>query len=365
MNQQRLLLLSPSSGLGGGIERVMSAVETHWTGPVARVDLMPLDEAARSKLRPDGTVSRTAIADFAARALKAAHESRADVVFCGLLGLLPVASAVALTRRCKLALLAHGVEVWVPLGPAERMLIRRCSRVLAVSSFTATMLSRRAGLDPGDVQVLPLPMADPLAAAAQHPVGAHAGRQPVVLTVSRIARIDRFKGHFDIARCFVQVLERRPDARWIVVGDGDDLGALQAESRRLGIERAVTFTGRISDAELTKLYRSAALFALPSFTDINADPPAGEGFGLVYAEAGAFGLPIIGATPGGGSADFVLHNQTGITVKPHATDELTDAIVRLLDDSDLRTALGQRARDRALGSHLPEHFRVALNASLR
>lgn len=361
----RLLLLSPSAGLGGGIERVMNAVEESWDGPVERVDLL---QAARprgaSALRSDRPVSRTAIVNFTARVFKSASASRPEVVVCGLLGLLPVASAVALTFRRKLALLAYGIDVWGRIGPLERILIRRCTHLLTISSFTADVFGARAGVDPRDIEVLALPMARSIARGARATPDDHAGRPPVVLTVSRVAKASPSKGHFEIARCFGRVLERRPDARWVVVGDGDDLPTLRSECRRLRIQDAVTFMGSVSDAELITLYRTAAVFALPSFADPDAIPPVGEGFGLVYVEAGAFGLPIIAATPGGGSADFVVDGRTGLTVRPHSPDELANTILQLLDEADLRTALGQRARSRAFARHLPVHFCDALRQSL-
>ncbi len=363
--RRRVLLLSPSSGLGGGIERVMDAVEANWDGPVERVDLVQAPrQREASAPRLDGTVSRPAVVRFTKRVFKRAHTSRPDIVVCGLLGLLPVASAVALAFRCKLALLAYGVDVWGRIGPLEQVLIRRCAHLLTISSFTADVFGARAGVDRSDIGVLALPMAEPIAAGAEAAVDDHAGRAAIVLTVSRLARTDRFKGHFDIARCFGRVLERRPDARWVVVGDGDDLAALRSECRRLRIQHAVTLTGRVTDAELIGLYRTAAVFALPSFANPDAHPPVGEGFGLVYAEAGAFGLPIIAAAPGGGSAEFVVDGSTGLTVKPHAPQELADVIVRLLDSPELRTALGQRARSRAFAHHLPVHFREALHRSM-
>jgi phosphatidylinositol alpha-1,6-mannosyltransferase len=343
----------------------MDAVEANWGGPLRRVDLVQVPHPrGATALRPDGTVRRTAIVRFTACVFESARTFRPDVVVCGLLGLLPVAAAVGLALRRNLALLAYGVEVWGRIGPLERALIRRCTHLLTISRFTADAFGARAGVDRRGIGILALPMAEPIAVGAQNPVREHAGRPPVVLTVSRLARTNRNKGHFDIARCFGRVLERRPDARWVVVGHGDDLPALRSECRRLRIQDAVTLTGRVSDAELIALYRTAAVFALPSFADADADPPVGEGFGLVYVEAGAFGLPIIGATPGGGSADFVIHEETGLTVEPHAPAELADAIVRLLADANLRTALGQRARSRAFAHHLPMHFREALYQSL-
>lgn len=361
----RLLLLSPSAGLGGGIERVMDAVEESWDGPIERVDLLqPACPRGASALRSDRTVSRTAVVKFTARVFKSASTSRPEVVVCGLLGLLPVASAVALTVRSKLALMAYGIDVWGRIGRLERFLIRRCTHLLTISSFTADVFGARAGVDPRDIDVLALPMARSIAHGARAAVDDHAGRPPVVLTVSRVAKSSPSKGHFEIARCFGSVLERRPDARWIVVGDGDDLPTLRAECQRLSIQDAVTLTGSISDAELITLYRTAAVFALPSLADPDATPPVGEGFGLVYVEAGAFGLPIIAATPGGGSADFVVDGETGLTVRRHSRDELANTILRLLDEPDLRSALGQQARSRAFARHLPAHFRDALHQSL-
>lgn len=350
----RLLLLSPTSGVGGGIERVMDAVQASWPGPVERVNLVG----------PEQPVSPRAIARFTARAFNSARTSRPDVIVCGLLGLLPVAAALATTLRRELALLAYGVDVWGRIGPLEQRLVRRCTHLLTISAFTARAFGERAGVDPGTMKVLALPMAETIAAAAQDDVRDHAGRPPVVLTVSRLAKTDRFKGHFDIARSFRRVLEQVPEARWVVVGYGDDLPALRAECRRLQIEHAVTFAGRVSDAELVAHYRSAAVFALPSHADADADPPEGEGFGLVFVEAGAFGLPIIAASPGGGSAEFVVDGDTGLTVRPHAPDELADAIVRLLGDAGLRAALGERARGRALAHHRPEQFSQALHRAL-
>jgi glycosyltransferase involved in cell wall biosynthesis len=362
-DSRRLLLLSPSAGLGGGIERVMDAVEANWDGPLQRVDLVRA-RAARGADTWTAQVRPLEIASFVARAFGAARRCRPDVVVCGLLGLLPAATAVARTFRSELALLAYGVDVWGPIGPLERQLVRRCRHLLAISAFTAQAFAARARVDPRRVEILALPLADPIAAAARCAAGTHAGRAPVVLTVSRLASSDRFKGHFDIARCFGQVLEHHPAATWVVVGDGDDLPALRAECDRLGIGDAVTFKGRVSDADLIDLYRTAAVFALPSVADADADPPIGEGFGLVFLEAGAFGLPVVAATLGGGSCEFVIGGETGLTVSAHAPDEVAGAIVRLLDDPDLRTALGQRARERALARHLPAHFRTSLQRSL-
>ena len=287
----RLLLLSPSAGLGGGIERVMDAMEAQWPGPVTRVNLIEAAGDGGRRPRPAvGSVRPREIARFTAVALRSARSLRPDVVVCGLLGLLPVASLVGVACRRSVALLAYGVDVWGRIGPLQRVLAGRCAPLLAISGFTADLLAARTGVDRRRIGVLTLPMAEAIAVGARTPGSRHADRAPIVLTVSRVARSDRFKGHFAIARCFGRVLERHPDARWVVVGEGDDLPALRAECRRLSIEHAVTFTGRVTDEQLVEWYRVASVFALPSWADAEAQPPVGEGFGLVYVEAGAFGL---------------------------------------------------------------------------
>lgn len=359
----RLLLLSPSAGLGGGIERVMDAVEAQWQGPVHRVNLVDASRGGDTN-RADEAVTPLEIVRFAGRAMRAVRAARPDVVVCGLLGLLPVASVVGLMARRRVALLAYGVDVWGPIGPLERTLARRCSPLVAISAYTAEAFGARIGVDSRRIKVIALPMAEVIAKAASDSADRHVAGPALILTVSRLARSDRFKGHFTIARSFGRVLERHAGARWVVVGDGDDLHALRAECRDLGIEKSVTFAGQVSDDELIEHYRRATMFVLPSFADADADPPVGEGFGIVYVEAGAFGLPIIAATAGGGSAEFVVDGQTALTVPAGGPDGLSDAIVRLLDDESLRTRLGQNARTRAFGRHLPAHFGEALRRLL-
>ena len=104
----------------------------------------------------------------------------------------------------------------------------------------------------------------------------------------------------------------------------------------------MNFLGDVTDAQLANLYASAA-FVLPSVADVAAPVPSGEGFGLVYAEAGAFGVPAIASVAGSGSLDFVVHDRTGLTVPPGDREALAIAMFRLLEDRELRERLGEAA----------------------
>ncbi len=358
MNEPRtLLLLAPSSGFGGGIERVAAAVEAAWPAHVVRVDLYRRERVPDARGRPHSK------AGFGVRACTAAARSRPGVILALHAGLLPVAHAAAAVVGAEVALTAHGVEVWFPMGRWDRRWVQRCQRLMAVSSFTATWLARRAGVDRTRISVVPLPVAPEFARRLPLDPPDVSGTTRF-LTVSRIVSEDRYKGHFDIARALPMVLKSRPDARWVVVGTGDDLPRLRETCADAGVLESTDLRGAVTDGELTRLYGNARFFVLPSVADPTADRPTGEGFGLVYAEAAAFGLPSIASEAGGGSLDFVEHCGTGLTVPPGDRGALAAAIIRFLEDASLARRLGLAARDRVLERHTPECFAESLQNAL-
>jgi glycosyltransferase involved in cell wall biosynthesis len=329
----------------------MDAIGETWPGAVTRIDLLDRSRAEGPRPPTPGEVVR-----FSSAALWASARRRPDVVLCGLVGLLPVAFAAAGLRGQRPALLAYGMEVWASPGAGQRLMIRRCSAWLTPSRYTAVNFSAQIGIPAAQMKIVTLPVPSILAERARAEPVPPESREAIVLTVSRLARSDRFKGHFDVAQAMPAVLRAKPAARWIIVGDGDDREALTAECRRLDIAHAVTFTGRISDEQLGALYERAAIVALPSVASADAQPPIGEGFGIAYAEAGAFAVPSVASSNGGGAEEFVTDGVTGLTVPPHDTGALAATIVRLLDDPVLRARLGLAARRRALTRHDPGRY---------
>lgn len=352
-----LLICAPSAGFGGGIERVASAVEQCWPGGYARVNLYRSDRVTE----PSGNARSKA--GFVARCLGEALRARPDIVLSLHVGLLPAAQLIARTTRSELALLGMGREVWGTLSTAARHHVQACHRLLAISSFTADVLARKARVPRHRIAVLTPPVDDRILAAAltqstDLPV------VPLLLTVSRIARQARYKGHFAIAKSLPAVLTQHPDARWVVVGEGDDLPALKVECERLGVSAAVTFEEQVSDDRLAELYRGARAFVMPSVANIDCVPPTGEGFGLVYAEAGAFGVPSIASSAGGGAAELIEDRVTGLTIAPGNSTALADAMTELLADTQLRNRLGAAARARVKDRYVPAQFTDGLRRTL-
>ena len=105
----------------------------------------------------------------------------------------------------------------------------------------------------------------------------------------------------------------------------------------------VHFLGDLPDHDVRIAYASSDLFALTSVPH----PRSVEGFGFVYLEAAAHGLPAL-AHRTGGVEDAVLHNETGLLADPNDPDDLVRSLERLLRDRELRNRLGQKARERSL-----------------
>lgn len=357
MSTNTLLLLTPSHGLGGGIERVSAAVEEQWNGPCVRLDLVNDHAPANGR-------TASAKVQFSWRAVRLARRAGADVVLAIHVGLLPVARAAAVAAGARLAVLGIGREVWSTIDWGRRKLIQRSDALIAISNFTADRLAERAQVPRARIDVVPLPVAASLLSLARRGSACAFERHARLITVSRIDSNDRYKGHFAIADALPAVLEKQSDLRWIVVGHGEGLPMLRAHCESLRVDHAVDFEGRVSDAHLASLYQTSSAFVMPSVTNLGNGELTGEGFGLVYSEAAAFGLPSIASTSCGGAADFVIDDVTALTVRPHDKTGLAEAMVRLVQDTQLRDRLGTAARERVAAHHTPEHFAATLNAAL-
>jgi phosphatidylinositol alpha-1,6-mannosyltransferase len=227
--------------------------------------------------------------------------------------------------------------------------------VFAPSRFTAEQAEQWARLAKGSVVVLPHAVPPGLDAKLIE----EGGREPgSVLTVARLEPDHSYKGVDTLLEAWPIVLEAVPEATLTVVGDGADRARLQRRAWELGVAAAITFAGRLPDDRLAREYATASLFALPGRhrTGTNAQ---GEGFGLVFVEAGAAGLPVVAGT-GGGADDAVEHDVSGLLVDPHDVGAVAGAIARVLTDSELARRLGEGGRRLAETRFSYGSFRTAV-----
>jgi phosphatidylinositol alpha-1,6-mannosyltransferase len=123
----------------------------------------------------------------------------------------------------------------------------------------------------------------------------------------------------------------------------------------------VRFLGRVSGDVLPRLYGCADVFAMLCRNRWGGLEQ--EGFGIVFAEAAACGVPSV-AGDSGGSAEAVAHEETGFVVDPTDADAVVGALARLLDDDDLRSRLGEAARTRAEEEFAYDRLARRLDATL-
>ncbi len=209
------------------------------------------------------------------------------------------------------------------LKPFVRRFAGQCDDLAAISSYTARELTALSGREP---RIIPYGIHLP----PEQDWPATPGR---ILTVGRlIAR----KGHLYLLRAMALLLDL-PDAHLVIVGEGHEREALEAEIGRLGLADRVTLTGRVSDAELEAYYQSCQVFALPAIVDESGDT---EMLGMVSLEAMRYCKPVI-ASRVGGIPDIVVDGESGVLVPQKDAEALAAAIRQVLTDESLARRLGR------------------------
>jgi glycosyltransferase involved in cell wall biosynthesis len=243
-------------------------------------------------------------------------------------------------RGAALAAVIVGIESWRPLTTLQRSALSKAAHVVAVSHHT---VERFKAANPAAVRV-GLQVCHPSA-----PATADTGESLVApgfaLIVGRMSREERYKGHDALLEAWPRVRASCPDARLVIVGDGDDRSRLQAKARSLGLDGTTLFLGRVDDARLNGLYREAAFFVMPS---------RDEGFGFVYLEAMRAGRPCI-ACPGA-AAEILEDGRSGVLVTFGSVAEVEAACVRLFSDPALCSRLGRAGAEAVRRQFLPGHF---------
>jgi len=165
---------------------------------------------------------------------------------------------------------------------------------------------------------------------------------PRRLTIARLEH--RYKGHDVIIRSLPLLRAIVPDAQWVVIGDGPLRPGLERLAATHGVSDAVHFLGAVSDRVRDEWLRRAGALAMPSRLPDGGF--AGEGFGIVYLEAGAFGKPVLAGNVAG-ALDAVSDGETGLLVDPTDHIAVARAAAELLSEPALARRLGANGAVRA------------------
>jgi len=262
----------------------------------------------------------------------AAHRFRPDVLQLhdphalvpGLLAAPQAVRAVA-TRR-----------VDFPLrGPPSKAKYRRCHRVIAVSRSIADVL-RSDGLPPDRIRVVHEGVKDRPAQAGGREALRALGIPSDALVIGNVAALTDHKDHATLLAAAAKVVTRLPEARFVILGEGELRPALEAYAAQLGLGARCLFLGFRTDLDL--LIPAFDVFCLSSHM---------EGLGTSLLDAMCFGRPIV-ATAAGGIPEAVEDGRSGTLVPARDAEALAGALLELLASPERRAAFG------AAGRHLFE-----------
>ncbi len=286
------------------------------------------------------------VPSVARRAERIIEREGCDTVLFGAaapLGLLAPRLRRAGARR--LIALTHGHEVgWAAL-PVARGTLRRIGdsvdTVTYLGDYTRVRLARALSPAAAARMTRLTPGVD---TSEFHPgAGGQAIREqlgladrPVVVCVSRM--VPR-KGQDTLIHAWPLVLANVPGATLLLVGDGPYRDRLERMARHLGVADSVIFAGAPSRAELPAYFDAGNVFAMPCRTRRRGLDV--EGLGMVFLEAAATGLPVVGGDSGN-SADAIRDGETGYVVSGRSVADLAERLNRLLTDPGAARAMGEK-----------------------
>jgi len=280
---------------------------------------------------------------------KVLSSRRITTVFFGAgapLGLLAQGLRRAGAKR--IVALTHGHEVWWAKLWPFKVLLKRIGNGVDVltylGEFTRTEISKALSARAKSAMVKIAPGIDtehfsPRSDAQELKKSLGLGEKKVIVSVGRLVHR---KGQDTLIEALPQIAAVIPNVHLLFIGEGPHLKYLQKRAAVLGIQERVTFLGRIQYSQLPQYICVGDLFAMPSRSRL-----AGlevEGLGIVYLEASACGLPVIGGISGG-APDALIEGVTGFAVDGKSANGVADAAVKILSNPQLAQSMGHAGRD--------------------
>lgn len=276
-----------------------------------------------------------------------------DVVILGHVNLAIIGHVLKfINPHCKIWLVAHGIEVWRPLSIFKRSLLNSCDKVICVSNYTKKQIISRHGIDENKCVVLNNAI-DPfiqLPHTFEKPqkLVQRYGLKPddvVIFSLTRLASTEQYKGYDQVIKSLSTLKTQFPQIKYILSGkyDQQEYNRIQKLVVQYDVKDQLILTGFIDEQELADHFLLADLFVLPSKK---------EGFGIVFIEAMACGLPVICGNVDG-SVDAVRNGELGQAIDPDSLEQLNGAITKHLQNP--LTADKRKRLQNECVTHFNEH----------
>ena len=246
----------------------------------------------------------------------------------------------------KIVALTHGHEVWwakvPPFTFAIRFMSKSIDAITYLGDYTRGEISKALSKSDSSklVQIAPGIDVDHFIPTDSSKLRAELGLTDKSVIIS-VGRLVHRKGQDKLIAALPAIKSAVPNVHLVLVGVGPHEDYLEKLARKLKVRDCVTFIGRINYAELPYYICLGDIFAMPSrsrFFGLEV-----EGLGIVYLEASACGLPVVGGKSGG-APDAVLVGETGVVVDGTSPSEIAEACIDLLNNPELCALMGANGR---------------------
>ncbi|AFY33990.1 glycosyltransferase family 4 protein [Calothrix sp. PCC 7507] len=272
--------------------------------------------------------------------LKCLLQERPQHVFCGHIKLAVLIQSLCQPLGIPYTVLTYGKEVWEPLKSKERNALIWASKIWTISRYSRDRACAANGLDPNMVKMLPCTIDGdkftPGTKQQELVEKYNLTDAKVLMTVARLWSGDIYKGVDVTIRALPQIAQVFPEVKYLVIGRGDDQPRLAQLAKDLDISDRVVFAGFVPTEQLIAHYRLADAYIMPSQ----------EGFGIVYLEAMACGVPVLSGDDDG-SADPLQDGKLGWRVPHRDPNAVAAACIEILTGNDQRCD-GQWLREQAI-----------------
>jgi phosphatidylinositol alpha-1,6-mannosyltransferase len=335
-----LLLTTDAFGAYGGIAQYNRdlLLSLCMLPDVTSVTAIPLtlshpigDLPPKLKYVTHGAKSKLLYPIFALRAIL----SKPDIIVCGHINLLSLCLLIKVFTRAPLILLVYGVDVWQkPLRLFHSRFLKKIAQIWSISLFTQKKMQAWSKAPEKLFRIVPnaIHLEKYGLATKDIKLVEKLGlkNKKVIVMMGRLATIERWKGIDEVLNVLPNILSKEPNLVLVIIGDGDDKPRLEKRVKKLGLTENVIFTGYVSDERKSAFLHLADAFVMPT---------RAEGFGFVFLEALASGIPVV-ASKIDGSREALMGGKLGRLVDPDKPDELeAEALAALSDPHQISSDL--------------------------
>lgn len=351
---KKLILISydfpPSTG---GIARLCHEIVMHLQYVYDEIEVVTIYKEGQSipyqnseKIKITYLPSKRVKAEITALKLMRKMTNKENIdVLCGTWH--PDASLAILSGMPNVYTLVHGTEllyglskfrkyIWLPIY--GKWILGKSKKVIANSHYTQKLAQK---INPNATTV-----ALPLGVNPDFFKPMDIRKEDDKLKICTVSRVEQFKGHDFILKSLESLtIEYSKKIEWHIAGTGSYLEQLKESASKSVLKDQIYFHGFVPDLKLPEFYNQADLFVLP--TRETKESTQVEGFGLVFLEAQACGIPVIGANTGG-IPDAIDNGNGGWLIEQDNVEQLHKILINLIDNKDERITQGTNARDRVL-----------------